>query len=246
MSCIPASLWRIIATLALSCLLSACALPKHEPNHVELKAVYNAAIEDARIAEPHEINKNLVAVVPSNPALIWQKKERQNPYVLVATWTDYDGYASKVGQEMTLAIDIWVTAVPEMKDFCKELDDNLTVRLEQVLGLPPNSGYGKVVEIWVQPQDLFRPSADPEISDSQAEIDFRIANKFMNISEEYLDWFNKQKKDSYKPDGYPWTRLGYTYDWGNPKEHVGLSEFIISKGSRVHIHSLASTAEYCR
>jgi hypothetical protein len=27
--------------------------------------------------------------------------------------------------------------------------------------------------------------------------------------------------------GYPWTRLGYSYDWGNPKNPVGLSEFVL-------------------
>jgi hypothetical protein len=27
--------------------------------------------------------------------------------------------------------------------------------------------------------------------------------------------------------GYPWTQLGYSYDWGNPKDHMGLSEFIL-------------------
>ena len=27
--------------------------------------------------------------------------------------------------------------------------------------------------------------------------------------------------------GFPWTRLGYTYDWGKPDNHVGLSEFIL-------------------
>ena len=26
---------------------------------------------------------------------------------------------------------------------------------------------------------------------------------------------------------YPWTRLGYTYDWGNPRNLVGLSEFVL-------------------
>lgn len=25
----------------------------------------------------------------------------------------------------------------------------------------------------------------------------------------------------------PWTRLGYTYDWGNSNSHVGASEFMI-------------------
>lgn len=51
----------------------------------------------------------------------------------------------------------------------------------------------------------------------------------------YRDWFVNRTETVYNvgnPDdpttwGYPWTRLGYTYDWGNPRSHVGASEFVI-------------------
>ncbi len=226
--------------------VSACAGPHQDHGQTDLKSLYNAAIEDAAIAERHEISKNLVAIVPSNNDLIWKDKDAQEPYVLVVTWTDYDGYDGKVGQSTAAGIDIWVTAVPEVQDFCRNLPNDPALRLKQVLGLPPHKGYDKFVELWVKPVDLFRPSADPEISDSEAEIDFRISNKFMNLSDQYIRWFNDQKKVSYKLDGYPWTRLGYTYDWGNPRNHVGLSEFIIARGSQIEIKSISSTAEYCR
>lgn len=52
---------------------------------------------------------------------------------------------------------------------------------------------------------------------------------------------------------YPWTRLGYTYDWGNPN-HIGLSEFVLhgrridQQGQRkpvtVGVKSIKSTAAY--
>ena len=32
---------------------------------------------------------------------------------------------------------------------------------------------------------------------------------------------------------YPWTRMGYTYDWGNTEDHVGVSEFVIVPGTEV-------------
>lgn len=226
--------------------VSACAGPHQDLGQTDLKSLYNAAIEDTAIAERHEISKNLVAIVPSNNDLIWKDKDAQEPYVLVVTWTDYDGYDGKVGQSTAAGIDIWVTAVPEVQDFCRNLKNDPALRLEQVLGLPPHSGHDRFVELWVKTADLFRPSADPEISDSEAEIDFRIANKFMKLSDQYIRWFNDQKKVSYKPEGYPWTRLGYTYDWGNPWNHVGLSEFIIARGSQIEIKSISSTAEYCR
>jgi len=45
--------------------------------------------------------------------------------------------------------------------------------------------------------------------------------------------------------GYPWTRLGYTYDWGNPDSEVGLSEFVITAGATIKIENVYETAAYC-
>ncbi len=49
----------------------------------------------------------------------------------------------------------------------------------------------------------------------------------------FRDWYTVLAKTQYRMEGdistwgFPWTRLGYTYDWGNPDNHVGLSEFIL-------------------
>ena len=60
------------------------------------------------------------------------------------------------------------------------------------------------------------------------------------------NWFNRLKSESYGENGYPWTRLGYTYDWGNPKGEVGLSEFIIKSGATIKIHSVIGTLDYSK
>ena len=66
----------------------------------------------------------------------------------------------------------------------------------------------------------------------------------MTISPDYMSWFNNQKATSYGADGYPWTRLGYTYDWGNPEGPIGLSEFVIRAGATVGVDSVATNADY--
>jgi hypothetical protein len=45
----------------------------------------------------------------------------------------------------------------------------------------------------------------------------------------YKDWFENRINTIYKTTdgGWPWTQLGYTCDWGNPRNYVGLSEFVI-------------------
>lgn len=235
----------ISVLLVLSYLFSACAIQKPTLNQADLYNAYNKAIKDAEIATPNKIYKNLVAIVPSNKNLVW--KDDQKTYLLVVTWTNYNGWDDKIGQSIELSDYIWVTTVPEVKNFCKKLTGNKTLRLEQLLGLPPNAEKRKFVEMWVKPGDLFRPSADPEITDSEAEIDFRISNKFVKeVPDAYKDWFNEQKMKSYGTNGYPWTRLGYTYDWRKDGNHIGLSEFVIIKGSIVEINSISSELQYCQ
>jgi hypothetical protein len=43
--------------------------------------------------------------------------------------------------------------------------------------------------------------------------------------------------------GYPWTRLGYTYDWGNPVNHVGVSEFVLRIDPNVNGGEVTVTLE---
>lgn len=243
------SLFSRLRNLALLLLLSqpvsAYAVEQAVSDQETLKKEYSAAVVDAAVAEPSEISKNLVAIVPANERLVWKNRgDAVNARVLVVTWTSYNGYDNQVGKPYTMSREVWVTTVPEVKNFCKQNSVRNALRLEQLLGLPPNNGKTKFVEMWVRPADLYRPSADPEITDSEAETDFPAPNCYITVSDEFRKWYNNQKAQSYGDNGYPWTRLGYTYDWGNKKSHVGMSEFVILPGSTVEINSVASTEEY--
>jgi uncharacterized protein (TIGR03437 family) len=100
--------------------------------------------------------------------------------------------------------------------------------------------------MWVSPDDLFRPAPDPEITDHEAQLDFPISSRFSTVSPEHIKWINDLKAVSYLPTGMPWTRLGYTYDWGNPDTIVGLSEFVVRNGATVEIASASTPADYCK
>ncbi|HEY9803771.1 MAG TPA: hypothetical protein V6D25_25740 [Leptolyngbyaceae cyanobacterium] len=125
-----------------------------------------------------------------------------------------------------------------------------------MLGLPPEHEYKykkrEIVAIWVKKSDLFRPTPDPEITDHEAEVDFPdLKNIFISIHQVYREWFSEQSKTNEAP----WTKLGYTYDWGqrsdwqkvdpNRQENVGLSEFIIRNKAKVKIHSVTPINNYC-
>ena len=229
-----------------------------EERYPEAKA-YCHALANTKIAGFEGIWRNLTAIVGYNKRLVWEDN-KINSRVLVVTWTSWDGYEKNVGKSIPVQRDIWVTAVPDLKDFCTQYDSNekiaLSYRINQLLGLPPesteNNQKRKLVEIWVEPKYLFRPTPDPEITDHEAELDFPLPNSFISISYKYKNWFLKQLMTN----DYPWTKLGYTYDWGkhsdwkkidpNRPVFVGLSEFIIREGANVKINSASKLGDYCK
>lgn len=208
-----------------------------------LQRSYSEAIRDASLAEEAEINPDLWAISPENPDIIWQNQEVKDK-VLLVTWTSWDGYDDREGSEMELSRDVWTTAVPQVRNFCRNLDldpRSKSLRLEQFLGLPPHNRKTKFVEMWVKPSDLFRPCPDAEIDDKQCELDFRDP-----IEPQHQDWILNLQSSSYGDGGYPWTRLGYTYDWGSLETEVGSSEFVIKSGATVEIEFVTTTEDYCQ
>ena len=55
------------------------------------------------------------------------------------------------------------------------------------------------------------------------------------VDEDYKEWFDSNIISSYFDGKYPWTRLGYTYDWADNGEEYGLSEFVVRKNSEVKV-----------
>ena len=138
---------------------------------------------------------------------------------------------------------LWVSAFPQVQNFCRKIKTaNVRLRLEQFMGLPPTGNKTHFVHVWVKPRDLFRPCYDENVSDT--ECDYTLPK---NISSEHSKWMNNQLIDAYPKQGtrFPWTRLGYTYDWGNPKGYVGASEYVIKANSDIYVESVTSMGIYC-
>lgn len=241
------AIYRNFIDIAIITALSwGCATTKEPSTLAALKTQYDAAILDSKIVEPAEIYNKLIAISPTNKALQWQTDAAGQPRVLVVTWTAFAGYKNQIGQETTTYQELWVTAVPELKTFCQNITldkTDLTLRLNQLMGLPPDADKTYLVEMWVAPNALFRPSPDPEIEDQTAELDFPDT-KQDSLRTTHRVWFENLKAVAYNPNGYPWTRLGYTYDWGNQYSEVGLSEFVIRSGAKITIKNVYDAVEY--
>lgn len=261
--------------LVILMLTAACAVPK-QTNAMEdlplLWTEYEAAVAAAKYPTQSAIYRNLAPIIEDNPDLTWKDGK-----VLMVSWTSsqYTGNL-KPGDTQSLTWSSWFTAVPYLKNFCTSYrDGDLTLRLAQRLGMPPDATNDVMVEYWVDPADMFRPCPDPEIYDSQCVVRIPLVDQgprtgpdqppwycgsdpdqqaadFVTVNPAHLAWMCNNWTGSYTGGNpqkyYPWTALGYTYDWGGPSP-VGESEYVIS-GSKtepveVIVASITPAAQYC-
>lgn len=198
------------------------------------------AIADASKPEDCEQSKKLTSI-KDNPRLYLRMKNGKEQVLMVTLKRGCDPQNTSIscklqGQSYIVSKDLlWVTAVPEIKEFVRDylnksqdkenLSPLLSSRLEQYLGLRPQYEY--FVEIWVNKDDLIRPCSNSKVDDTTCDVP------------EPGSLYDPRSKTK-----YPFTGLGYTYDWGNPNTDIGASEFIVKAGATVTIFDIKSTSDY--
>ncbi|MEM6264978.1 MAG: hypothetical protein AAGI38_20875 [Bacteroidota bacterium] len=217
----------------------------------KISLLYSESVGDAAKPQPWEIYNDLITIKKGTPHLIWKEIDNKT-YVLVSTWqsdTVYYKNNLQTGTYNTGEHALWITTAPELQTLCSQKSfgrkEGLNLRLEQLLGLPPNAGKKFFIEFWVQPQDLFRPCLDSEVSEANCTLAFPDDESLA-----HKKWINYLRLASYyNPEwnkNYPWTQLGYTYDWHpKNKSHIGLSEFVIGKNKEIIVHRVYTTDQYC-
>ncbi len=212
--------------------------PEYNPlTKNETKSLYEKAIIDAAVVEKSEEHKLIPIKQDKVKIAVWVKESDVNKYYQ----EDFDK------QELTSLKKkggLFITVVPEVKEKCtKYPSKNLTLRLKQLLGLPHNDKKTHFVEMLVDKNDLFRPCADPRID---TEI---CTESFPNdVNKTHKAWLAQQMLNSYQlsEKGYPFTRLGYTYDWNPNTPEFGVSEYIAREGANAEILSITPTEDYCQ
>lgn len=238
----------LLLTVALT---SACASSTQNastttpPPSETREARFARAMQDAERAQPEEV-AGLVVLSADNPDLRTRTREGHTE-VLMATMTNGVYYRDSVGQAKRLDhATVWATAVPEVATFCRALGLEgapLRERVYEYLGLRPESAHPDFVEFWVDISVVVRPCPDPETNDATcglgapSEIPFEAGA--------FRSWFEALAASSYTDTGYPWTRLGYTYDWGAGANERGASEFLVPKGTEVYIEAVSDAGRYC-
>lgn len=170
----------------------------------------------------------------------------KDTYYWVFDWNEFEERCPKKGIEI---------------DFKDEdnLAENLKAkkeRLEKLLGIDtdimPDIDKVAVCKLSIETNYLFRPAYNPMINDNSFNlldgalkytIQWPACNPDEDNNEDVLDDATKDEIEIklaqlQKKEEYPWTRMGYTYDWGDKtnedsavekKEphYIGLSEFVI-------------------
>lgn len=228
-----------------------------------VQEAYRVAVCDAATAEAGEVVDSLVPLVPDEPGLRWKEIDGV-PRVLVVTWAGKAWAEKLIGHEgqPTDVRARWVTPAPSLQRLCQTSGLHgaaLDMRLRQALGLWPGATYTHFVELWMAPDQLFRPCPDSDVTDRRCELEY--PNGTPEDHRRWFDgqrgrgrWYGCEKQQLYAT---PFTGLGYTYDWSKAGTEVGLSEYV-AKGRPVDdgpkspvainlgiVHRVLETEAYC-
>lgn len=194
---------------------------------VEDDNLYTQAIEDAKQIKDDEIKELFKVPTGTFSVVTFDKKSK----------------TKKIKKDTKALDDIWVTSYQELKDRCKKIPKNKSLKrnIQKLLGLPLSKKKKNFLVIEVESSQLIRPCANPDTQKLKCSAYFPT-----NISPMHKGWYNDQKIELYKKGNkYPWTRLGYTCNWSSGKCEYGVSEFIIKKGVSITPKNIYSIEELC-
>ena len=211
---------------------------------------YERAVNSARLPRMSGISKMLLTIPPDQPVNVvaWVRKDQA------------DRLKTASGQWANSApSETWVTIEPHLQEFCKavvrdhRLDEvRLTQRLEQRLGLSPASSKTYFVRMRLEhpgPAVIFRPCVDPATDHAGCSV-----GPPTRVPADHQQWLYQQYYSSYGQSligEFPWTALGYTFDWAPAPGHAstfqraGESEFVIHKNAPIEILEVITTVGYC-
>jgi hypothetical protein len=223
---------------------TAAPLPSLDTQSQALWNAYQLAVYDSAVYQQWNVRK-LRPLVPDTDGT-----------VLVTTLTTYDpGQAPTI---TTRGEGMWVTGVPEVQTICRAFRGDVMIQLRELLGLPPsdppNSKPKLFLTLRANAADIFRPALDPRTATSYpcdvsgGVLPADCGNAFPSTATPFhFQWMATASFNLHQvPGGYPWTHLGYTYNWKPGADRYGTSEYVIKAGSTASVVSKMSPEAYCK
>jgi hypothetical protein len=235
---------------------AATATHEEDPN-IE---AYLRGLAIAQYPTPERESEQLLALDRQNQALTWDESGR----LLVTTWTRAKYFTApeyQPGYEFPLYGETWFSTGTQVQDVCTKSGlrgDALVLRLEQLLGLPPGMGFDVFMQVWIDPNAMFRPCAQPSVTTASCPVAAPLSSNAPDqvawscaappdAHSQWLcnSWVSRYG-DSDPSKRFPWTALGYTYDWSPDNETgEGPSEFVAPAKTPVIFERLVTTEEFC-
>ena len=197
-------------------------------SETDQQTLFDDAVEDAMIIDKDEILP-VVSLEEGQPYAVYDQDGR----ILLYTFHKYpDSYPDGADVKLEWG-NVWTFTGGELEEWYQKNKENVTdwqTRTKELLGLRPDNESDYFTAMWAKPEDVFRPAYVSDIGTIE------MTDAFSDeVDEDYKEWFDSNIISSYFDGKYPWTRLGYTYDWADNGSEYGLSEFIIKKDSDVKV-----------
>ena len=199
---------------------------------------YPGAVVDALEAKQTEIHE-LVCLTQEDGRVTY---DAENDRVQLVFWVENaEGYGK--GSKVTLDADQYAYADLELAAWGEANKDALRTdkaeRLKELFGLPKESKGAAFVLATVTPERVLRPAYQPDAQLNQMSLEFEET-----VDQEFRSWFDRAITQNYLTTPRPWTRLGYTYDWGaSGDDHYGVTEFVIPSGTKVTVQQTFTNDE---
>ena len=197
-------------------------------SETDQQTLFDDAVEDAMIIDKDEILP-VVSLEEGQPYAVYDQEGR----ILLYTFHKYpDSYPEGADVKLEWG-NVWTFTGGELEDWYQENKEGVTdwqTRMKELLGLTPDNESNYVTAMWVKPEDVFRPAYISDIGTVEMTDSFSE-----DVDADYKAWFDANIISSYYDGEYPWTRLGYTYDWADNGQAYGLSEFIVKQDSDVKV-----------
>ena len=211
-----------------------------------LDAQYEAAIEAARDGSCEDI-RPLISIDENSDKVTWNVDK--NKVLMVVAHTNPAVFEDVL--KVTFDKETRVFSDKEMLEWFKanrKSVRNWPLRIRQLLGLPRGEELTHFTTVWVDPKDMVRPAYIPDIASAEMTCRFNEEDdsQLDSLGMWLRNWFDNTWAASYKEHGYPWTRLGYTYDWGSKGDKYGLSEFLIMSGAEVQVQTTKEFKAYLK
>ena len=257
---VPSQLWahdaqgRIIRT---SC---AALKASSQDEQMSNQTLYRNAVKDALTVEPEELLP-LVSLNRGDPMVTFDEQGR---VLLLTVHAFPDSYPQD--RDMKLQFQCWTFTDKEFAAWFAVNDHDVSdwsVRVNQMLGMPADRHSTHVTAMWVNPDDVIRPAYRSDVHNSRPADSFATVHAELESQKKadktavaaglhgsmhdpiiFENWFNSRIIASYfSQKEYPWTRLGYTYDWlhavradgHNGSCEYGVSEFLVPVDTKVKV-----------